>query len=209
MMARIPFPTSTLPQDFASNRGAIEYLIRQHLSLIGPPMFAEVVAFYPGQNGGPGRVDVHPMVHQQDAAGRVYPHGVILDIPYMRLQAGTSAIILDPQPGDIGFLLVSGRDHSGVVATGKESPPGSFRQFDMSDSVFIGGFLNPAPTQFIQFTESGIRIVASGPVEIEADNVHITGALKVDGDVTSGNISLTNHVHGGVQTGGSTTGKAQ
>lgn len=208
-MAKNPFPSSARPGDDLSLKSSISHLIRSHIAQLGPPLFAEVTASHPGQNGTPGRVDVRPMVHQQDSAGRPFPHGVIANIPYLRPQAGGSAIILDPQPGDIGFLLVSGRDHSGVVATGKASPPGSFRHFNLSDTVFIGGFLNPAPTQFIQFTENGIRIVATGPIEIEADNVHISGALKVDGDVTSGNISLANHVHGGVQTGGSTTGKAQ
>ena len=172
-------------------------------------MLAEVVAFHAGSEGKPGSVDVHPMIHQQDAAGRPFPHGTIHDIPYFRLQAGASALIIDPQPGDIGFLLVSGRDQTGVVATGKASPPGSFRHFDLSDCVYLGGFLNPAPTQFIEFTDQGIKIVATGPITIKAETVHLTGDLKVEGDVTAGGISLQNHIHGGVQTGGSATSKPQ
>lgn len=73
------------------------------------------------------------------------------------------------------------------------------------------------------------KIVASGNCEIDTPSTHITGTLQVDGkitgngglavsggggatvagDVTADGISLKTHVHGGVQSGGGTSGTPQ
>src|SRR5579872_2929284 len=59
--------------------------------------------------GGPGNppptVDVQPMVHMVDGSGAIVPHGVIPGVPSFRLQAGVSAVIMDPKAGDIGLCV--------------------------------------------------------------------------------------------------------
>lgn len=53
-------------------------------------------------------------------------------------------------------------------------------------------------------TTSTMTIVCTGPVNIiAAGNVNVTGDVVADG------ISLKNHIHGGVESGGSTTSKPQ
>lgn len=47
-----------------------------------------------------------------------------------------------------------------------------------------------------------------GPVTIDG-NVTVNGTVTASGDVTAGGISLENHLHGGVQSGGSMTGPPQ
>ena len=49
-----------------------------------------------------------------------------------------------------------------------------------------------------------IRIINAPTVHIET-NLHVTGAITADGDITGVGISLQNHTHGGVQPGGSET----
>lgn len=207
----------TLSSIFAHNTdaGAIDAAIERHIADLGTPILVQVKAVHGGGVSLVGQVDVQPMVHMQDGQGKTYPHGVITGVPYLRVQGGTSALIIDPVVGDIGFVMVSGRDIQNVITSRQPSAPGSFRMHSMSDCVYVGGFLNGAPNQFIIMNGDGIRIVSPGTVRIEANAAEIACGLKVDGpitatgDVTGNGISLDNHTHTGVQTGSGSTGKPQ
>ena len=179
--------------------------IQDHIRKIGPSMLVQVKAVHAGQASITGMVDVQPMVHQQDKQGKPHPRQVIHNVPYLRIQGGSSALIIDPKPGDIGFIIISGRDHTHAVTTRQPSPPASFRQFAMQDCVYVGGFLNNGPDQFIQATDSGWRIVTPGTVSIEAAKVQANCDIETSGDVKAGSISLKQHTHGGVQAGGGKT----
>jgi phage baseplate assembly protein gpV len=67
-----------------------------------------------------------------------------------------------------------------------------------------------------------VNFTAPGGMTIDAPTVHFTGAVSVDetvtaqdditstgGDVVATGISLINHVHPGVTSGGATTGPAE
>jgi hypothetical protein len=123
-----------------------------------------------------GYVDVQPLVSQLSGDGQATPHGTIYEIPYMRLQGGTNAIILDPQVGDIGICVFANRDISSVKATKAVANPGSRRRFDMADGLYLGGVLNGVPEQFIRFSSEGI--------EVKADLVTVTGSLSVSTGAT-------------------------
>ena len=179
--------------------------IQDHIRKIGPSMLVQVKAVHAGAASITGMVDVQPMVHQQDKQGKPHPRQIIHDVPYLRIQGGTSALIIDPKPGDIGFIIISGRDHTHAVTNRQPSPPASFRQFAMQDCVYVGGFLNNGPDQFIQATDEGWRIVTPGTVSIEAAKVTANCDISTSGDVKAGSISLKQHTHSGVQAGGSKT----
>lgn len=176
----------------------INALIENYAAFHGSHMLAKVVAVHNGGTSLFGTVDVLPMVQQQNAQGEVSDHSVITGVPYLRVQGGASALIIDPHIGDIGFIIVSSRDHSHVVTTRDIAPPASFRIHDMSDCVYVGGFLNDGPNQYIQFTSNGIRIVTPGEVNITASGsvtvqtassltASVTGSVKIG---TLGNMTL-------------------
>lgn len=56
--------------------------------------------------------------------------------------------------------------------------------------------------------QSGVADLQLSQLNITAD-VNVTGTITATGDVTAGNISLQQHTHGGVRTGGGSTGVAQ
>jgi len=181
-----------------------------------------------------GFVDVQPLVHQLDGALQVMPHGQLFHLPYIRIQGGTNAIIIDPAVGDIGAVLFADRDISVVKATKDEAAPGSGRRFSMSDGLYVGGFLNATPVQYIRFTADGINIVSPTKITLSAPEVEINGATLINGattvngnfsqgagdaggaatmlgpvtvtnDVSAGGKSLSTHTHSGVQPGNGST----
>lgn len=168
-----------------------------------------------------GTVDVQPMVAQVDGAGNAVDHGIIHGLPVWRLQGGNSAVIVTPAVGDIGLAVFASTDISNVKRAKEPTTPGSFRRFDWSDGIYLGGLLNAEPTQLIRMDDSGITItVADGqPLTINADTVTITadtvsmsGDLDVTGSISSGAGStfggkaFDTHKHSGVTTGGGQTG---
>lgn len=165
-----------------------------------------------------GFCDVLPMVHQVNGAGQATPHGVIHNVPYFRMQGGADAVILDPKVGDIGAAIFASRDISAVKAAKAPNVPGSSRRFSASDALYIGGFLNGVPTQFIRFSATGIEIVSPTQIKLTAPDIqfsgptHTTGAVTGDntavftGNVTGQGTSLHTHTHSGVQTGSGNTG---
>ncbi|GBQ90970.1 Gp138 family membrane-puncturing spike protein [Gluconobacter albidus] len=185
-------------------------MVQQAISALGTNVLVKVSAVHAG-NGIVGTVDVTPMVHQQTSDGTAVPHGTIYGVPYLRIQGGACAVIVDPVAGDIGYIIISGRDQSNVVATQAPALPGSFRQHSMADCVYVGGFLNAAPAHYVQITTDGVRIVTTGKVTVQASemdvncNLNVTGTIKATGDVQAGSVSLESHVHGGVQSGSGKT----
>lgn len=191
--------------DANSDFNVINAAIRRVMLMMGADLPVQVMAVH-GEGLNPvGFVDVHPLVPMQDGFGKTYPHGTIYNVPYIRIQGGARAIICDPAVGDIGFIMIAGRDISNVKANRAESPPGSFRYNDFSDAVYIGGLLNASPQEYIGWVGADIHVHTAGQFIVDAASMQVNCAINCTKDVTAGSISLQNHVHGGVEGGNSTT----
>lgn len=151
-------------------------------------------------NGGVspiGTVNVQPLVSGVDGMGNAWPHGTIYNVPYMRIQGGANAVIIDPQVGDIGVATVCDRDISTVKGSSAASAPGSNRRHDMSDIVYLMTIIGPAPTQYVQFNASGIAItsptkitLAAPTVEVDAPTIILNGALQQGQGSNAGNATM-------------------
>lgn len=120
-----------------------------------------------------GFVDIIPMINQIDAAGNPTPHVTIYNVPYLRLQGGLNAIIIDPVAGDIGIANFASRDISKIKSTKRRGNPGSLRTYSFSDAMYMGGILNGQPTQYVQFSGAGVKIASNVKVLITAPNVEV------------------------------------
>jgi hypothetical protein len=120
-----------------------------------------------------GTVDVLPLISQLDGADNMVEHTTIYTVPYMRLQGGTDAIIIDPKVNDIGIAIFADRDITQVKVNKSGSRPGSKRRHDMADGLYMGGFLNGTPAQYIQFTAGGINIVSPSKITFTAPLVEV------------------------------------
>lgn len=208
------------PQDQASDYEAQRFMIlalMNQMCTVAPVRVQSATS--EGELALAGRVSVRPLVMQTTGNLTAVPHGDIFNIPYVRVQGGANAVIMDPQPGDIGLALFAMRDISAVKATGKESPPGSRRTYDWSDAIYLGGILNGVPTQFVRFSGDGMELVSPTKVRIQAPVLEFVGSVQQSGggfdiestltvgeEVTAAGIALTTHVHSGVTAGGATSG---
>ena len=147
-----------------------------------------------------GRCEVLPLVQQIDGSNNVYPMGKIINVPYLRVQGGSNAIVIDPQVGDVGLCGFCERDISIVKRTGELSAPDTRRKYDINSAVYMFTMMSGAPTQYIHFKTSGIDIKTTGDLNINGLIIKADGTLITkDGD------TVDKHNHGGVQSGGSIT----
>lgn len=141
---------------------ALEFFIQQALNGVQTVSIVRVEAVSnAGELSPVGTVAVKPLVQQMTGEREAVDHGIIYNIPYFRIQGGADAVIIDPKVGDIGICVFCSRDSSAVKTTKKEAPPGSYRTFNWADGMYIGGFLNGVPEQYIRFSASGIEVVTS------------------------------------------------
>lgn len=189
----------TEPTSAIGNYNQLRFVIRQEISALNTSMPVEVISVTPGNLGPVGFVSVRILVDQVTGNDMTSAHVEIPNVPYMRLQGGTNAVIIDPQVGDIGLACFCSRDISAVKNARKTAPPGSRRMYSFSDCAYIGGILNGAPAQYIQFAEGGIIIHSPNSVKSDAPLVqlgNVSGVLRklVDDRL----IALFNsHKHGG------------
>lgn len=204
-----------------SEINAHTFLVQQMLGRISTSTPVKVVAVYPAavgdQTASLGTVDVLPLVNQQDGAGKITKHQTVYGIPYSRIQGGKSAIIMDPKVGDRGLLVSASRDISSVKTNRAQANPGSRRRFSLSDGMFVGGFLNDKPTNYIQVddvlgvvitTPKDLKITVSGTttinstgnVNITAPTVAVTGNITATGSIIAGSgggdqVNVQTHKH--------------
>lgn len=149
-------------------------------------------------------VDVLPLVTQIDGFGEVVNPTTLFKLPFMRYHGGVCAVKLDPVVGDIGLAIFAQKDCSSVgVGTTEPQKPASFRENTMANGFYVGGFLNQEPSCYIELSQNG-SITINAPAGLVINN-----NVTVNGDVVASGISLVNHVHGGVESGGSTTAAPQ
>jgi len=199
----------------------MSFIVQQALSRMQTATLVRIEACTNSGGLSPvGFVDVTPLVNQVDGKGDPTPHVTIFNIPYFRIQGGSNAVIIDPEAGDIGICVFASRDISKVKTTKSQANPDSFRQYSFSDGLYLGGVLNGTPVQYVQFSSSGIKIKSPSQVTIEAPSIVLagsvaqtggsastfSGSVEAVGQVSSGSVNLTSHVHSGVTTGGSNTG---
>jgi hypothetical protein len=167
----------------------LRFVVEQALANVQTATIVKVIAC--SNDGGlspVGTVDVQILANQVSigAGGQMVgtPHLTMSGLPYLRVQGGANAIIIDPQPGDIGIAVFASRDITNVKSTKAQANPGSFRTHDFSDGMYIGGLLNGVPTQYIQFSETGIAITSPANLRISV------GASSVE-IMESGEVSIT------------------
>jgi hypothetical protein len=167
------------PTDAASDIGAISFVVWQILRTVAGARLVEVTSVTNSGGVSPvGFVDVLPLVNQVDGSDNAVPHEVVHNLPYFRLQGGANAVIIDPQEGDIGVAIIEDRDISSVKANKGQANPGSKRLFDLSDGLYLGGFLNKAPTQYFQFSAAGIAVVSPTKISFQAPLVEVDASTS-------------------------------
>lgn len=197
------------PPDTATELQAWSFLIDAILSHVRTAHPVQVVAVYPGAGSPPlpGTVDVKPLVSQMNGIGQGQAHGTVYGRPFVRIQSGGSAVIVDPNVGDRGVLLCCDRDISNVVATLAAALPASLRRFNFADGIYIGGWGNgTAATDYVWVkpASAGIAMVSLGPIDIQGSQVNITGPINANGAQISGageiqdaaGVVLGTHEHG-------------
>lgn len=175
--------------DGQGDYSAQDFIARMVLNGASTATLVKIVACTNSGSLSPvGFVDVQPMVNQLDGANQAVPHGVVYGLPYFRLQGGKNAVIIDPEPGDIGIAVFADHDISSVKANKAQANPGSSRRFDMADGVYLGGMLNGVPSRYIQFSGAGITITSPNPVTVNCTNSVVNASQSAA--VTSPSISL-------------------
>jgi len=198
--------------DYFGEYNQLLFMIRQVLSKVNVAALCEVLAVHGGGLGPVGFVDLQPLVNQVDGYGNAIPQGVLHNIPYMRMQGGVNAIILDPQVGDVGVTVFADRDITAVKNTAKQANPNSNRRFDVADGLYLGGLLNGTPTQYVEFTAGGITVVSPSEITLQAPIINLEGAvvasstINATGEVTGNGKQLSTHTHSGVQPGSGNSG---
>lgn len=211
------------PTDVADSFSALQFIIQQKLSEISTLALVRIVSCT--NEGGivpVGTVVVQPLVSMMSGDRVAFKHKPLYDLPYCRVQGGKNAVIIDPQPGDIGVAGFCSRDISAAKASQDIAPPGSYRQFSMADGIYLFTCMGAdAPEQYFAMSEAGIKVLSPVLIEMQAPTIRIKGTLEqTDGDVTmsqkltveddikstSGDVvattvSLRNHLTSGVTSG--------
>ena len=194
------YPGVQSPGSGSDGWGAVAFIAQQLISRICTTTLVKVVKV--SNDGGlsaAGLIDVQPLVNQVDSTGKPVPHAVIFNIPYLRMQGGANAIILDPKVGDIGYVGFGSHDLSGVIASKAQANPASFRRFDLADAVYIGGVLNGVPEQYIQFSDGGIKMHSEKKITLDAvEEIELTAPVVTINASTSTTVNTPTFTVNGV-----------
>lgn len=196
------------PEQANSDYNAYSFVVDQAISKLHTVKIVKVQAV----DTDAKTVQVLPLVKQIDGNNETTSQGTIYSVPYRALLFGRNAVVADPAVDDVGVMICADRDISAVKETREESPPGSLRQYDQADGIYIGGLLtDQEPEQYVKFTDTGMELadkngnrLASGATGwtftgnvIFQNNIQLAGSIQSDtGGLYAGDIHI-----GGTLTG--------
>lgn len=169
-------------------------------------------------------------VTAQDGSTSLATLPLLLDCPVQFPRGGDGTITFPVKKGDECLVVFSSRCIDAWWQNSGVQPQAELRMHDLSDGFAILGFsskpkavsspsssaieirsLDASTVIALDPTAQTVEITAPGGATITADvtingTLHVTGTITSDNDVLAGSISLKNHKHPGVQSGGSQTG---
>ena len=148
-----------------------------------------------------GFVDIQLMIEQTNGQKKGNETAIVCNVPYVRIQGGTNAVIIDPEINDLGVAIFASRDITNFKEARRQTPPATWRKFSISDAIYIGGIRNQKPVQYIHFRNDGIEIYSPKRVHIT------TPTVLIDSDNTTINTSAktTINANGGCEINAETT----
>jgi hypothetical protein len=166
----------------------------------------KVMAVHYGAGTPPaiGTVDVQPLVQTVDGKGKLWPLSKTYSAQFSRIQAGATAIVVDPAVDDIGLAVACDRDISSVIAAAGLAGPGSARTHDISDLVYLYTVLSAVEiTQYILANAAGITLLTPKTITIQGAQINMTGPINANGAVISAageitdaaGVVLGTHIH--------------
>jgi hypothetical protein len=184
--------TAPATPNFSAAQLATEALQHQFLMLslikdIRTAIPVEVVAVHPGSGTtlSIGTVDVQPLIQAVSGRGknrRLWALEQTYGAKFCRVQAGNTALVIDPDVGDIGLAIVCDRDISSVVAAAGLAGPGSSRTHDISDLVYMFTMISAQDvTQYILANGDGIKILSPNTVTIQGAQINLVGPINANG----------------------------
>ncbi len=179
--------TNQTPISDVSDASRMQYLISAMLTRVRTAQPVKVLSV--SNDGGVskvGTVSIQPLVSQMDAEGNTTPHGTIYNVPYLRLQGGGNAVILDPKVGDIGVAVFCDRDISRVKVAAQAAGPGSARKHDMSDAIYLGTVISQVPTTYMLVNDS--QITHAAPLVSVTHNLTVSNGATGTFTAASGQI---------------------
>lgn len=210
-----------------SSFNAEEYHIR---SLIDKVVFtgflAKIESCSSSGEGGTKTVIATPLIAQTDAEGNALSTPSYQELPHYRFQAGIAAVIMDPEPNDIGVFLCMKADVSNINrTTTATSRPASFRKFNPADAIMVATIHTKDPKVWVHLKQDK-TIVLHAPkgYTVETDEyVHIkcktctvdasdsvtvntqTATINAPTIILNGNVQVTGTLVSGTQGGGTAT----
>lgn len=165
----------------------------------------KIVTFASGTN----RASVQPVGNYKAKDERRIPYPVIYNVPviFPTGAGGTAGITFPINPGD-GCLLIFAEDNLEDFLSGGDSD--DTRKHSLNDAICIPGLYSGGSTANAGNNSAVVIYNGGCRLTVNANGIEVTGGgIKVAGDVVAGGISLDHHTHGGVQSGGSSTGGPQ
>jgi hypothetical protein len=97
--------TNARPEQAVGGAAQDKFIIQQLISNIQTMIPVEVTSVsVPTDTLAPiGRCSVKILVQQIDGNNNVYSGGTVINVPYLRVQGGKNAVVLDPVVGDVGL----------------------------------------------------------------------------------------------------------
>lgn len=133
---------------------------------------------------------------------------LLLNVPVLELGGKGLSVKIPLQAGDTGIVIFCDRDITLFKQEKKNTQPNTLRKHDLSDGIFIPMmFGNTGASSNISIESAD----GNTKFEIGAEGINIKGNITVDGEITATdvktdtNVSLKNHIHGGVTTGSGST----
>lgn len=176
-MANTPYGSSFEEQHDPDR--AQEYTILRLISRVHTAQLVRVMAVEPVADRV-GFVTCQPVIQDTATNGVLIAQSPIYRVPYLRVQGGVSALIIDPAEGDIGVALFAERDITAFKDTLQDGAAATERQFSSGDALYLGGFLNGAPAQYVRLRPGagGIDVITPGAMNLQAGGVATLSAAQ-------------------------------
>lgn len=186
------YKTSLKQKDVGDDLNALKYLIRKQVkNMVNTLLVVRVIAV----NGE--RIDVETVMKDLADNGQLIDTYTITNVRYIRWQYGLNAIKASPKVGDIGLLLISQQDLSGMRKLGLCACQ-TVATYNVGSGIYIGGLpeMNNPATQSIEFSDDDITITGTGTVNLNTKgNITITsseGNLTINATTATVNATTIN-----------------